>query len=568
MTLTRILIDSASHQLVQDEVYYSLFTHARDIQFDEMLAFNLNALLTLEPPLLQEKLASVQRLVPKNTTINCDFGLKTQPSGIQFQSTTPFSSRHQDTIRDGTLSNDIHSAQNIPSVEADPNTNNTDYHMEQVDAQDSENSPWSTVDTMPDLAHMGDDQTLDSYLDFQGFDCSTAIGNTDHDRQSCSSLAASTLIGQSSLTVSSRESYSPSHNMGECMPADNHLRDAPGMESYPTPVSNPSYTPKSANRALTKPRKTTRAGGNRPASTLAVSTGVDLSPLSEADSVRLGLLRSLILKSHEVDPKRGTRRSFNDEDLREIYRLGDRIINETARVLNDWSEWSSREFQPPNAVLSPCHDLSPVEICAVAFRFLMETHNGIHRKSIHRRLAQILLDNFVAEVEQEITTREGQGVFIRYDGGTGRKSVTVAHDLTIAKVGISEKNGKKCNREEIGKEKSPGRRWWRLGSGIGVVTVLTCPSDFNTLISFSDDSLKLLVSYVRHAYPNAVAHFQSLDPVIQALFANTSLIINASAGLDPLYSRFNPISEEVRWFDTIEAMAASTRQLLRIFRQN
>jgi hypothetical protein len=145
--------------------------------------------------------------------------------------------------------------------------------------------------------------------------------------------------------------------------------------------------------------------------------GVDLSPSSEADSVRLGLLRSLILKSHEVDPERGTRRSFNNEDLRKIYRLVDRIVDETARVLNDWSEWPSREFQPPNAVLSPCHHLSPVEICAVAFRFLMETHNGVHRKSVHRRLAQILIYNFVAEVEQRIITDEKHEVFSRYDSG-------------------------------------------------------------------------------------------------------------------------------------------------------
>jgi hypothetical protein len=211
--------------------------------------------------------------------------------------------------------------------------------------------------------------------------------------------------------------------------------------------------------------------------------GVDLSLSSEADSVRLGLLRSLILKSHEVDPECGTSRSFNDEELRKIYWLGDRIINETARVLNDWSEWSSREFQPPNAVLSPCQHLSPVEICAVAFRFLMETHNGVHRKSVHRRLAQILIYNFVAKLEQGIITDEIHEVFSRYDSGSkGDKPVTIANDLIIAKVGISETNGKKCNREEIGKEKSSGRRWWRLGSGIGVVTILACPSDLNSLM--------------------------------------------------------------------------------------
>jgi hypothetical protein len=73
---------------------------------------------------------------------------------------------------------------------------------------------------------------------------------------------------------------------------------------------------------------------------------------------------------------------------------------------------------------------------------------------------------------------------------------------------------------------------------------------------------------MRHAYPNAVAHFQSLDPLIRVLFANTSLVTNASVGVDPLYPRFNPIPEQVRWFDTIEAMDTATGQLLHIFTQN
>ncbi|CRG89580.1 hypothetical protein PISL3812_06617 [Talaromyces islandicus] len=123
----------------------------------------------------------------------------------------------------------------------------------------------------------------------------------------------------------------------------------------------------------------------------------------------------------------------------------------------------------------PCfllvHNLSSVETCAVALRFLMET--------VHHRLAQILLHTFVAKVEQEIDMREGQGVFIPRKG---RQNVIIAHDLTIAKVGIPERNGKKCNRKEIGDDKSYGKRWWRLGSGIGVVAVFTCASDFKRLM--------------------------------------------------------------------------------------
>lgn len=320
--------------------------------------------------------------------------------------------------------------------------------MEQVDPQDHGNISWSMVGVTPGLERMCSpiDQVFDACQDSQGFN----TRNTS------------------------------SHDTGECFPADNYLSDVAGMESYLTLVLNPSYTPIAVDRALkAKPRKVTQAGGKQSASILTDLAGGSLPPLSEADSVRLGLLRSLTLQSHEVSPESGTRQSFNDDTLREIYQLGDRIVDETALALNDWNEWSSREFQPPNAVLSPCHHLSPVEICAVAFQFLMETHKGVYRKSVHRRLAQILLYSFVAEMEQGIVMSEGQGIFIPYKG---RKPVTIAHDLTIAQVGISEMNGKKCNRKEIGEEKNHGKRWWRLGSGIGLVTVLTCSSDIDSLM--------------------------------------------------------------------------------------
>jgi hypothetical protein len=163
-----------------------------------------------------------------------------------------------DSINSGTPSSDILSAQNVPCVEAGSNTNVTDYDMEQVDAQGYENSPSSTADIMPDLAERGDDHIIDNCLDFQGFDCSSAIGNTDHDCLPCSGLAASTSVDHSSLTALSSECYPSSRNMGECMEADNHLGPV-GMESYPTPVSNPSHTPKPANRVQKRrPRKATR----------------------------------------------------------------------------------------------------------------------------------------------------------------------------------------------------------------------------------------------------------------------------------------------------------------------
>ena len=125
------------------------------------------------------------------------------------------------------------SAQNIPSVEAGSNMASADYNM---------------GDVAPDLAHIAEDQILDNYQEFQGFDYAPTIGNTDYDSLPCSGLAASTSVNQSSLTVSSSECYPSSHDMGECMRADNHLGDAAGMESYPTPISNPSHTLKPANR--------------------------------------------------------------------------------------------------------------------------------------------------------------------------------------------------------------------------------------------------------------------------------------------------------------------------------
>jgi hypothetical protein len=84
--------------------------------------------------------------------------------------------------------------------------------------------------------------------------------------------------------------------------------------------------------------------------------------------------------------------------------------------------------------------------------------------------------------------------------------------------------------------------------------------------TYTDDFLKLLINYVRNAYPNAVAHFQSLDPTIQSLFANTSLPTNASVRPDGSHLEFNTLSERVQWFNTEKAMEAATERFLRVFR--
>lgn len=86
--------------------------------------------------------------------------------------------------------------------------------------------------------------------------------------------------------------------------------------------------------------------------------------------------------------------------------------------------------------------------------------------------------------------------------------------------------------------------------------------------TFTDDHLQHLVDYVRNAYPNAVAHFQSLDPVIQSLFANTSLLTTASVRLDRLHLQFNTFPEQVQCLNTDEEMVAVAKRFLRIFRQD
>ncbi|KAI7973362.1 hypothetical protein EIK77_000826 [Talaromyces pinophilus] len=356
------------------------------------------------------------------------------------------------------------SAQNIPSIEAGSNTAVADYNMEQVDTQEYENSPWSMVDVAPDLAHMGDDQIFNNCLEFQGFDYSTTIGNTDQDSLSCSGLAASTSIGQSSLTVSSSECYPSSHNTGECIQADNHLWDAARMESYPTPVSNPSHTPKAANRVLKGKRrkvtkgKATREDRNVPASTIPALARRNPSPSNKANSVQLDLLRCLTSRARLVS---------DDETLLTIHEVGVQILSDTYAILNDWSEWVPRELQP--ALLPPYRSLSTLEICVAASRILMEPKSGSH--SIHRRLAQLLLYIFVSIFVKELEEREKNGeTFDR----KGRKVITMAHDMIVECVGSDLKM---WNRGRVVDNKNYGKRWLRLGSGIGIITVLTCPPD-------------------------------------------------------------------------------------------
>ena len=83
-------------------------------------------------------------------------------------------------------------------------------------------------------------------------------------------------------------------------------------------------------------------------------------------------------------------RPTDDEKSREIYQTGDRIISDTATVLNNWTGLLLKDFQQHGSLLPSCHNLPSAEICTLMFRFLMETNNDIQRKSVYRRLALML----------------------------------------------------------------------------------------------------------------------------------------------------------------------------------
>ena len=61
-----------------------------------------------------------------------------------------------------------------------------------------------------------------------------------------------------------------------------------------------------------------------------------------------------------------------------------------------------------------------------------------------------------------------------------RKPVTIAHVLIVENVSEFEENGKKPSRQNLVYHKNFGKRWWRLGRGIGLVVILTCPSALAT----------------------------------------------------------------------------------------
>lgn len=183
----------------------------------------------------------------------------------------------------------------------------------------------------------------------------------------------------------------------------------------------------------------------------------DLGMLSETQDTRLDLLRSLM--SHAGLSK-------NVQTLRDIYQLGDSIIHHTAAVLDDWNGWLLQNFPSDGLLLPACHSLSLKAICTSISQFLMKTNNGMQRKSIHRRLARILLHICLDEYDKEL---DNTGF-----NPQSRKSITVAHDSILTQLHGFQVNGKGCTRDYLSNNRNLGKRWWRLGSGIGIIHVLAC----------------------------------------------------------------------------------------------
>jgi hypothetical protein len=338
-------------------------------------------------------------------------------------------------------------------------------HTQQVGTQGHENHP-SVEDPTPEPASISSlfDQTFDDWIqtppetpqhDFMPF---TIPSDSTNQRNPCSSLEALPFVGNQPQATST----------GDCM-RDHDTEDRIGSGNN-SDISNPSHTPRPAKRVIKSGSRKSIKGksvqkiGNKSALMLVHLAGPDSSPLDEAESMRVDLLKSLMSKAGQ---------SFKDQTLRTIYEIGDRIVNDTAVVLNNWSEWCSREFQLPDVLLPACHDLSEVEISVAAYRFLLETHNGFHRRLVHRRLAHVLLQIFIPELEEKIATKGARGQLTF----KGRQPITIAHDSIIEKVGALVRDTEKCNRGHLVDCRSYGKRWWRLGSGIGIVAILAGSQD-------------------------------------------------------------------------------------------
>lgn len=261
--------------------------------------------------------------------------------------------------------------------------------------------------------------------------------------------------------------------------SDNNLDNCLVAASYPTPVSNPSHTPKLTNGAIRKKaRKAEKSRKRKKNQTASMSANLRTlspsempcggdpnehsQPSSPDEAVRLDLLRSLAKR---------VKRPIDDKKLRTIYQAGDKIISDTGILLNNLKGWLLEDCRTHGISLPPCRNLPSAEIVTTMFRFLMETKNDEQQKSVHRRLAQVIFFIFVNIIVERLNIRDKNGEAIPR---SGNNLTAVYHKSILASVGDLELNGKKCDTGHVSDCKNYGKRWWKLGSSIGIIAVLTC----------------------------------------------------------------------------------------------
>ncbi|QKX64379.1 uncharacterized protein TRUGW13939_11553 [Talaromyces rugulosus] len=501
----------------------ALHDYAKSPQYCEILASNLVALLTLEPTLLQETLARMKSLLPPAVNALYVPGSNI-PNGVESFPMIPYFS-HQGT--------------------------------------ESEKTPY-----LNDIMPTGSEGLLE--IDWLKHDASANHDLREGGHQGLVNNA------QSRLGFTS-ESRVP--DIGEdpkrSTRHDDDLAIDVAAASYPSPKSNPSHTPKFTNSALKRKVRISEKSRKRTKSQTASTSAnqIALSPsempcsgdpnengqLSLPDeAVRLNLLRFLAKRA---------KRPINDKKLHIIYQAGDKIISDTGILLNDLKGWLLEDYRTHGISLPPCHNFPSAEIVTTMFRFLMETKNDEQQKSVHRRLAQVIFFIFVNIGVERLKTRDQNGETIPR---SGNDLTAVYHKSILANVGELEVNGKKCDGGHVSDCKNYGKRWWKLASSIGIITVLTCglaeAIHIDNRSNFPDSSLELLISYMRNAYPDAIAHFQSLDPFMQPLFANlpmsTNQVVELTGHIDPLYLKFSVPLENPDPVDTKTAMDTATKSLL------
>ncbi|GAM42239.1 hypothetical protein TCE0_044f16018 [Talaromyces pinophilus] len=182
-------------------------------------------------------------------------------------------------------------------------------------------------------------------------------------------------------------------------PRKDNLQQSNQSRSHIIDQGNRTRKRKKTNDDECGTKEKPRSGSKQKHSRTKTIAWTQPSPLNEAESVRLSLLRTLMIKANQ---------SFDIAILRQIYEMGDRIIYETKIILNSWNEWLSRQPQAPVAVL-PAYNLSSAEICIAAYRLLVSTHETFHHESVYRRLAQVLLHVFVPEIKKAVKERQDKG---------------------------------------------------------------------------------------------------------------------------------------------------------------